>query len=65
MEKFFRVEGTTGKKIEGVILKVGVIPVLIIALPTILLANTIATISGVALASIYLFVFYFITQMRK
>lgn len=65
MEKFFEVKGTTGKKIEGVILKVGVIPVLIIALPTIVMANAKAAVVGVALASIYLFVFYFITQMRK
>ncbi len=65
MEKFFQVKGTTGRKLEGVILKVGVIPVLIIALPTILFGkeNTIAAIS-VAIAGIYLLVFYFKTLMK-
>ncbi len=61
MEKFFEVKGTTIEKIEKVIFKVGVIPILI----TIVMANVKATILGIALASIYLFVFFFITQMKK
>ena len=65
MEKFFEVKGTTIEKFEKVIFKVGVIPVLIIVLPTTVLASAKATAVGVTLASIYLFVFYFITQMRK
>ena len=65
MEKFFEVKGTTIEKFEKVIFKGGVIPVLVIVLPTTVLANGKAAGVGVALASIYLFVFYFITQMRK
>lgn len=65
MEKFFEVKGTTVEKLKKAFFKVGVIPVLIIVLPTIVLASTKATMIGVVLASIYLFVFYFVTQIRK
>ncbi len=65
MEKFFEVKGTTLEKLEKVILKVYVIPILIVAIPTIVLPNTITSMVGLILASIYLFVFYFMTQIMK
>lgn len=65
MEKFFQVKGTTGKKLEEVILKVGVIPVLIIALPTIVFGKEYAIEAiSIAIAAIYLLVFYFKTLMK-
>jgi len=63
MEKFFEVKGTTFEKVEKTILKVVVIPVLIIVLPMIIFGR--GNILAIAIASIYLFVFYFKTQANK
>ncbi len=62
MEKFFEVKGTTSEMLEKVILKVGVVPVLLVVFPAIIWKNNIAMVSGIIIASIYLFVFYFKAQ---
>ena len=65
MEKFFEVKGTTSKKIEEIFVKVGVIPLVMIAVPTIFVSVAEWKVVGIMLASIYLFVFYFMTQRNK
>ena len=64
MEKFFEVKGTTSEKLEKVILKVGVIPVMIVVLITELgNGSDVATASGIAIATIYLTMFFFKSKM--
>lgn len=63
MEKFFEVKGTIFEKFEKIILKVVVIPVLIIIVPMIIFGRGFTL--AIAIASIYLFVFYFKTQANK
>lgn len=66
MEKFFEVKGTLVEKLFEVFLKVMVIPVLIIALPTIVLGKGDAiTVVSCVIAVIYLFVFYFEALRNK
>ena len=57
MEKFFEVKGSTFEKAVTVFLKVLVIPILIVLFPTAMFGKN--GVLAIALAAIYLFVFYF------